>query len=349
MEKDFFNNRNYQIDQLTGLYERPAIVDYARDLISRKIPFSLALIDIDNFKNVNDSFGHTTGDKVIQAIAEKIKRAFGTNGVVGRFGGDEFIVVIPRLVDYDDVWNLCRRVFCIVDGFESRDIPALYITCTMGLSRFDKDGSDYETLMEKTDKALYRGKTKGRSCFIIYLAEKHANIQLQSSDESTSNSLQMHNLIFKALAHSSDFVSSINNLFKQLSSALMLDHIAIQSETKLMFSNIFSLSKVKDFEFIPNELIEPNISLGMSIFYCNDVNQMYHLKQSEFCKEMQRQKIKSTFYAEISFGTKFFGYLRCDTSDKQRIWQNKDMDLLLTAAKAIAMILYYQDKELDEL
>jgi len=349
MEKDFFTSRNFQIDQLTGLYERQAIVEYAEHLISRKSPFSLALIDIDNFKNVNDSFGHSVGDKVIKAIAEKIKRAFGTNGIVGRFGGDEFIVIIPRIVDYDDIWNLCRRVFCIVDGFESRDIPALYITCTMGLSRFDKDGSDYNTLMEKTDKALYRGKTKGRSCFIIYLAEKHEKIQLQSSDDTTSNSLQMHNLVFKALSHSSDLGASINNLFKQLSSALMLDHIAIQSETQLLFSNVFTLSDIQKYDFISNELIEPNISLGMSIFYCNDVNQLFHLKQDNFCKELRRQKIKSTFYAEISFGSKFFGYLRCDSSSTHRIWQYRDMDLLLTAAKAIAMILYYKDKELDDL
>ena len=143
-DDDFFRNRQLRYDYLTHLYEREIISDYAKYLISANEPFTLALIDIDNFKNVNDGYGHTVGDDVICYVANKIKEAFEGIGVVGRFGGDEFIIAVKGIVEYNEVWEMCRKVFKKIDGIEIPDHPSLYITVTLGLSRFPNDGKYYD-------------------------------------------------------------------------------------------------------------------------------------------------------------------------------------------------------------
>ena len=349
MDSNLHSKIEPKFDSLTGVYERFAIENLGRKLLSEGHPFSLLLIDGDNFKNVNDGYGHKVGDVVITIIAEKIKSAFSEIGFVGRFGGDEFIVILPDLVDYDAVWNVCHSLHAKFDDFNVPDYPAIFITITTGLSRSPNDGTNYDELFEKADKALYRGKQKGRSCFIIYLDEKHKNIKILSSDSPTANSMQQHTTIFNLLAKSSDLRESISYILEFFTTTLMIDHVAIQGKNSLLFSEIYSLSRGKKFSYIDNALISININPATGIFYLNEQKQLFQVHQESLAKKLEEQIISSTFYAEISFGGKFYGYLRADATGTYRIWQHTDMDLLVTAAKAIAMALFYQEKNLDDL
>lgn len=338
-----------KFDSLTGVYERYTIEDFARQLIEADRPFSLLLIDGDNFKNVNDGYGHKVGDLVIQIIANKLKDEVKDIGVVGRFGGDEFYIILPDITEYDKVWQACHEIHTCFENFSVPDYPSIFITVTIGLSRFPKDGSTYEELFEKADKALYRGKQKGRSCFIIYLDEKHKNIKIHSSDAPVSNSMQMHNTIFNLLAKSADLKETIPYLLQFFTTSLMIDHIGIQGKSELLFSEVYSLSRGKEFAFIDPTLLSLNINHTTSIFYCNDINQLSNVHQNVLATAFEKQIIVSTCFVEISYGNNFYGFLRADTTATFRIWQNSDMDLLLTAAKAIGMSLYYQNKTLEDL
>ena len=338
-----------KVDSLTGVYERFAIENFARRLAQEKHPFSLLLIDGDNFKNVNDSYGHKVGDIVIKIIAEKIQAAFGDTAMVGRFGGDEFMVVFPDVTEYDAVWHACQHVHQQFQEFAVPDYPAIYITITIGLSRMPIDGSSYDELFEKADKALYRGKQKGRSCFIIYLDEKHKNIKIHASDTPSSNSMQMHNTVFTMLEKSEDLKKSISYLLKFFTTNLMIDHVGIQGKHDLLFSEVYSLSRGREFSYIDNALFSLNINKTTGIFYMNDIQQLSSVHQETLIKKCNEQQIVSTFYAEIAYAGTFFGYLRADTTATMRIWQHTDMDLLLTAAKAIGMALHYQHKTLEDL
>ena len=100
MDTSLLNFIQNKFDSLTGVYDRFAIENFARRLIAEKHPFSMFLVDGDNFKNINDGFGHSVGDKVIVLIAEKLKAAYKDIGVVGRFGGDEFYIVVPDVIEY---------------------------------------------------------------------------------------------------------------------------------------------------------------------------------------------------------------------------------------------------------
>ena len=349
MGADFFNNKDLKTDYLTGLYTRDVIVDYVHFLIGQGTAFSLALVDIDNFKNVNDNYGHTVGDHVIKFLAEKLKDSFGERGVVGRFGGDEFMVAIPNITEYDAVWSLLREVHKSVDGVTPPNYTNLYLTCTFGLSRCPTDANDYDSLFELTDKALYRGKIKGRNCFIIYLESKHKNIQLHSADDTTISSMQMHTQIFRFLNSAPHLADGIKDLLLFLGSNLMIDHIGIQTEEDLYFSQIYTLSNSEEFKSITNPFFMDNVSPSMGVYYLNDVSHLETIGQKELLEECKAQEIKSSMYAGIRFNDKVFGYIRADSTSTARIWQYKDMDLLITAANAIGMSLHYQNKELKDL
>ena len=160
---------NYALDSLTGVLSRANVLGFAKHLVDTETPFMMGILDIDNFKLVNDNYGHMVGDECLKSVASNFAAYVGEDGVVGRFGGDEFVVIYFKSQSYDDIHdyiekmmnegNIVRRKITVGDiGF--------YVTGTIGCATFPYDAKTYDDLFIITDKALYRGKTKGRNCFV---------------------------------------------------------------------------------------------------------------------------------------------------------------------------------------
>lgn len=168
-------------DPQTELITRSCMLQFARDLIERNVDFTLAIMDLDNFKTVNDSNGHQVGDEVLSQVAEDLRRFVGADGVVGRFGGDEFMLIYLKSVDYDEVHDFFMRLYHSGRVFR-RSVRAgdanTFVTATTGSVSFPKDSTDLDELLARADKALYRGKSKGRNCYIIYLPAKHEALEI---------------------------------------------------------------------------------------------------------------------------------------------------------------------------
>ena len=166
------------LDQLTGLVSRGHILWFAKWLIEHQVPFSFAMIDLDNFKFINDTYGHHAGDQVLVHVADDLAAALDGIGLAGRFGGDEMLIVNLR----DTTYDACKAFFAdIYDGKVLRKNIELthcnpFITATVGCAIFPKDAQTYDGLFDLIDKLLYRGKNKGRNCHIIYVEEKHKDI-----------------------------------------------------------------------------------------------------------------------------------------------------------------------------
>ena len=172
---------NYALDSLTGVLSRPNILGFARHLVENNVEFMMGILDIDNFKLVNDNYGHKVGDGCLQQLGTNLAKFVGEDGLVGRFGGDEFIVIYFKATDYDSVRSYVEKMFNeggIVRRKFKIDNLSFYVTATIGCASFPKDAKTYDELFLTIDKALYRGKTKGRNCFIIYVESKHKNIQV---------------------------------------------------------------------------------------------------------------------------------------------------------------------------
>jgi diguanylate cyclase (GGDEF)-like protein len=123
------------------------------------------LIDVDKFKNFNDSFGHLAGDKVLETLAVVIKEALRIEDVPSRFGGEEFSVLLPNS-DRDAAWIVSERLRCAVEIMKVEwDRPLPQVTISLGIFTYSKNmdisGKD---MIKRADEALYQSKQRGRNC-----------------------------------------------------------------------------------------------------------------------------------------------------------------------------------------
>ncbi|WP_026519780.1 GGDEF domain-containing protein [Butyrivibrio sp. FCS006] len=168
-------------DSMTGLLDKSDILRIAKERIDdrRLEGTALAIIDIDFFKSVNDTFGHQFGDEVIKRTASIISNEIDTDGISGRFGGDEFLVVLYDISSEKELRAKLRAIKNKVtstfpDKGIDKDNP---LSVSIGAAVFPNDADNYDDLFELTDHCLYLAKEKGRNRYIIYTPEKHGTLE----------------------------------------------------------------------------------------------------------------------------------------------------------------------------
>ena len=163
-------------DSATGLLNKKASAEYAIDHLNRKDNKTkwVIMMDIDDFKNINDTFGHLFGDLVIQKAAHIMKQVVGRRGIIGRFGGDEFFMLLEDVPTRDDLKTLLKTM---VKNFYYEFAPQFNMTVSIGVAQYPQNASDYETLVGMADKALYIAKEKGKNRHIIYDAALHGEYE----------------------------------------------------------------------------------------------------------------------------------------------------------------------------
>nr|WP_319488803.1 diguanylate cyclase [uncultured Caproiciproducens sp.] len=160
-----------QRDPLTNLFNKTSTQSQIEDhLINTNAlgKHALMMIDIDNFKAINDQFGHMTGDEVISEISGKLQKLFRTSDVVGRIGGDEFIVFL-RDISTDDL--ISEKATAMCDVFRNTHVGehlGYKISGSIGIALYPDDGKTYQELYPKADSALYKAKNRGKDCFEFY-------------------------------------------------------------------------------------------------------------------------------------------------------------------------------------
>lgn len=154
-------------DHLTGLPNRHALMQHLRDIIAdpktQNKHFCLLFIDLDSFKPVNDNFGHHIGDQLLQQVALRIKRKVRGTDLVGRLGGDEFLMVIDSLQDPSDAYKVAEKL--IENLKRPFDIAQhkIQISASIGLARYPDDGLTVDQLINKADRAMYKAKNQTKS------------------------------------------------------------------------------------------------------------------------------------------------------------------------------------------
>ena len=152
-------------DQLTGALNRRGLEDALEREVARserlQTPLCVALIDLDNFKNVNDALGHQVGDQVLVHLVNMVMQTLRTNDMIGRYGGDEFLVLMPgsQIEDaYEVISRLKRRLSLKPLRWEDQE---LLVTFSAGVS-MRRAGEDTQTMIQRADHAMYEAKKAGR-------------------------------------------------------------------------------------------------------------------------------------------------------------------------------------------
>lgn len=158
---DLFEKKSRN-DDFTELFTKTYAVSQIKKILTQK-PFqkhALILLDIDNFKSINDTYGHMAGDKVLKALSAALKRCFSQKAVLGRFGGDEFIVFLQNL---QDPAALCQKL----DSLLTVHSENYSVTNSFGVAIFPDDADNYDCLFARADHALYTAK-RTKNKYILF-------------------------------------------------------------------------------------------------------------------------------------------------------------------------------------
>ncbi len=233
---DYFEDS--YIDALTGLLNKKAIISYAENAVSgiNHDNVALAIMDIDNFKGVNDNYGHMFGDKVIKAVGEVIKSAVGTDAVAGRMGGDEFLIVFEKCQNELEYRNILRCIKSNVHAVYNGQMGDNTLSCSIGLARYGygPGSTSYHDLFKIADRALYLAKQKGKDRYIIYKPEIHGDysskgdngdiVNISNSYYSAAEIDKLHTLFTRIIVEGIDVIPETLDLFAK---ALKLDRVSV--------------------------------------------------------------------------------------------------------------------------
>lgn len=175
-------------DELTGTSNRSALLDRLSDALAYARRNSLAVwvafIDLDRFKFVNDHYGHLTGDRVLTGISHRLRSVLRSNDVLGRYGGDEFIVVLRGGPEADISSETLERIMQAVAEPMKIDGHSMRVNCSIGVAVFPQDGDTPRQLLEMADAAMYRAKQSGRNRCQFFNHEIQAQLQERARIES---------------------------------------------------------------------------------------------------------------------------------------------------------------------
>ena len=160
-----------QTDALTFIFNRRAIITELQHEVLRAERYntmlSISIIDVDHFKSINDSFGHPIGDSILQQVAHRLRDGIRHPDVVGRYGGEEFLIILPN----SDIHAASEQAARL--GKIMREKPALVkehvvqVTLSIGIAQLKIGKDTWETLLNRADNAMYDAKKKGRDCYVV--------------------------------------------------------------------------------------------------------------------------------------------------------------------------------------
>lgn len=316
------------LDPLTGLVARPYILGFAKSLIAEKTPFTFGMLDLDNFKFVNDTYGHSAGDGVLKGVAKEFSEYMDGFGIVGRFGGDEIIFIdlrdrayAEKKAFFNGLYTDCR---VLRRTYELEECSPL-ITGTVGCATFPDDADDYDELFAMIDKTLYRGKNKGRNCYIIYVEEKHRNLEIRKlAGRGICN-------IMQSITRQVEFVPGIENKFRAVL-PLLKEEFGITDLYYTDKHNTLHAVLNKDFE----ESVPDIGRITTDDFYRTNMVDDLRENAPEFLGMLKKNKMDNVLIARIGMNEKADGYIVCAEPHSRRIWQDDECGIIYFLAKLIA-------------
>ncbi len=189
-------------DMLTNLPNRLLFYDRMRQALAHARRYSglvaVLFLDLDGFKAINDRHGHAVGDRLLQAVATRLKGNMRQSDTIARLGGDEFTILLTGIKSMKDVSRTAQKVLSVVSRPFAIDGHQLGVTCSIGVSVFPHDGSDTESLIKRADFAMYRAKNQGKANYqhfditVVSQAPKQASFENDLRKAIVNHELRIH-------------------------------------------------------------------------------------------------------------------------------------------------------------
>lgn len=339
-------------DQLTGLALKEDITNYAKRVIGEPNSQTfISIIDIDDFKYVNDHHGHATGDAVLKKCASIIENEVGMYGKAGRIGGDEFFVVFDNIRDdgKDTLRNVLRSIKNNIGSAYSNEKDGFRVTTSIGVAAYPQDAEDFDALFRLTDYMLYRAKHKGKNRYIIYDAEKHGPVEeiLRSSIETTGITGRKGISKAEVVCRIADLVVSgkeypADNIIRDIVDHFGVERVILydkeartavaQCGSKLLDSGVIA----ETVDYIFDEGIQEHSQNGVMIV--NNIK-TFEARNPELYEKLSRQNIYSIMHREIIAKNGKHFVLSCESVSAYLTWNLEDLRFYRILDKIMASVL----------
>ena len=323
-----------QIDPLTKVHNKKTITSFAKKLFSenRNENIALCIVDLDHFKPVNDAYGHMAGDKVLEETGRILQEIAGEQGTVGRYGGDEFII-LERNIDTE----LSLRGFLhsimlrIRDAFAGK-FDNINITCSIGCAVYPRNGTDYDELFKKADFGLYRAKDKGRNRYVFFRDDLHAELYKKAIAASTG--IKYDDREVKELKFMSDFMQDLttapNKAIKQILEHMIetynLDDVAIYygEDLNLIYSCGKKAAKTDSVPYVHTEAFK--LMLNGQHFFRVDFLENIPAQSLSFKEELVSRGIKSTVQCILGSENDIKGLVAFNRRKEASLWAEYEVN-----------------------
>lgn len=344
-----------QLDPLTKIYNKTTTQELIDDYLESH-PLdghAILLIDIDDFKSVNDNLGHMFGDVVLTEISEKIQKLFRSADIVGRIGGDEFIVFLKGFSDKDLIIEKAREICNVFRQTFSGINKDYSISGSIGIAIFKEHGNTFSELYNHADIALYDAKKLGKDQFSFYdeLKTMRFDTSLSPRKESLIDSYdtfqhyEIHSYLFNILYQSKDIKISIDLILALIGERFNVSrcYFIKNSRDDQSFSDIYEwcvpdVTTVKDdfHQLSSNQLKEYYDHFDENgIFYCSNIKEL----DSTLSLFLESQNISSTLQIAIIAKNRLKGFIGFDQCDTHRLWTQQEIETISYVGKLIATFL----------
>ena len=347
-------------DALTGLYNKNAVKQKVQELLRASEPGllnALLIIDVDDFKEINDRFGHLCGDAVLSDIARQLRGLFRATDVVGRIGGDEFLVFMPQIQNKASAAEKAQAILrafarVTVDGSARKGLA-----CSIGIALHPRDADGYTGLYHCADQALYRVKEEGKHGFAFYEKSAcrqnyapEAAVRQECSKEFLSGMCEVDqtliNYIFQLLYNAVDTETGVHQILQLVGKAYDVSRVYIFENTDddRFCSNTFEWCN----EGVPAEIdrlqhLSYEEDLGNylenfdenGVFYCQDITPLHPF----LYRILAAQGIVSLVQCVILDDGKCRGFVGFDECRRNRYWTKSQINTLSLISKVLSTFL----------
>lgn len=325
-----------QYDSLTGVYNKKTITEYAKKRISeeKEKRIVIAILDVDHFKSVNDTFGHLYGDKVLARVGGRLKEIVGEDGVIGRIGGDEFMIVFNGLDDDQVLRGMLRAIRTQIKWEFAEDFENLSITCSIGASIFPVNGRDYEDLFKKADCCLYIAKEKGRDRYVFFRDEMHRASYEAMINQNQLNAMknpreirELKNVASFMENAMTDSRKAILDAMRHMKDTFGIDNINIYygEGMKKVYSFGSDIPEAKDAMYVFSEEFQKLMGENerfMQIGFADTFSDI----TPDFCGRMKAERIASTIQCYIGDKRNIKGLVTFNKCREASQWANYEID-----------------------
>ena len=353
-------------DMLTKLYNKGACERLIEEHLNRGQlcgSSALLIVDVDDFKLVNDTMGHLFGDAFLAKLAGEIQKQFRSQDIIGRIGGDEFMIFIK---DIPDVSVINRKGQQLVDILKQLTVPEmgeLSVSCSIGIALVPEHGKTFQELYRNADLALYQAKSSGKNCYVIYNDQMDMRVsslvkrsdtvfgsKIDSDEGSGALNHQLIEYVFKILYKSVDVYKAVQSILEIVGRQFDVSRAYIfeNSLDDKYCSNTFewcnvgiepekdNLKWVAYEEDLEGSYIQNFDENG--IFYCPDITT---LKKKHF-EILDPQGIKAILQCAIWDHGRFRGYVGFDDCHTNRYWTQEQIDVLNFISELLSTFLLKQ-------